>query len=139
MSYFDLLPPDVRAKIESGEIPMETDDPPEDPRPEPRTINDPNRAYARRTDPETSHAAAAHASRSLTESQKQVLEMFDRYDAMTDVELVLAYDSSDLPTQADSGIRTRRRELVDFGLVENSGRKKVVTHHDPAIIWRRVR
>lgn len=99
----------------------------------------PTRAHARNSDPSTSHVAAAHASRDMTANQAAVLEAFKRCEAMTDVELVEFYgQASDLPQQSESGLRTRRSELVIAGYVEDSGSKKVVSGHDPAIIWRLV-
>lgn len=96
----------------------------------------PEAAHARSSDPATSHQAAARVTGNLRETQEHVLTVFRRHGAMTDVELVQRYEESDLPPQSDSGIRTRRRELVDLGEVEDSGEKKSIPPHGPAIIWK---
>ena len=75
-------------------------------------------ARARRTDPETSHEAAASIE-GLTARRQAVLEVLRRYGPLTDEELVGIYEEKRvLPPQSPSGIRTRRNELVRAGLVE---------------------
>lgn len=80
---------------------------------------------ARNSDPETSHEAAASVT-NLTVKQGAVLEFFRRHEALTDEQLLELYreaelDGRPIPQQADSGIRTRRSELVDKGVLCHSG------------------
>jgi hypothetical protein len=76
---------------------------------------------ARTTDPETSHAAAASV-RNPTANQAAVLRVLKNSGPITDETLVRAYthnshNNMNLPQQSESGIRTRRKELVDARLV----------------------
>src|SRR3954469_21723826 len=89
-----------------------------DPRPStPLTLE----AHARKTDPATSHAAAASLGPKLRETQHAVYEALLIGGPMTDTQLVTFYGRNELalhlPLQSESGIRTRRRELVDAGYV----------------------
>jgi ribulose-5-phosphate 4-epimerase/fuculose-1-phosphate aldolase len=82
------------------------------------------RARARQTDPATSHQAAASVH-SLTLKQKAVLNVLRGIGPLSDESLVALYQRggiaySDVP-QSDSGIRTRRSELVALGHVRNAG------------------
>lgn len=99
-------------------------------------------AHARRTDPDTSHAAAASVS-DIRQSQYAVLKVLRKRSAQgfTDEELVAAYEvfaggNRAYPYQSTSGIRTRRSELVRLGLVEDSGVKRVMTTGRMARVWR---
>ena len=76
---------------------------------------------ARATDPETSHEAAdAHDETTVTVSQAAVLHVLATYGPLADVELVERYNAVrvryDHPPQTDSGIRSRRADLVKLGL-----------------------
>lgn len=83
-------------------------------------------AVARRTDPETSHAAARSVA-DLTGKQQAVLDLLRASGPMTDEQLIDAYrqsaglSSALWPEQSESGIRTRRSELARRGLVESVG------------------
>lgn len=90
------------------------------------------RAHARNTDPVTSHEAA-DSVRKIRESQAAVLRTFERQDYLTDVELVRIYHEH---PQSVSGLRTRRRELVDLGRIEDSGLKTRLPSGRRAIVWR---
>lgn len=90
-------------------------------------------AHARRTDRATSHEAALSVTPQLTEYQKMVLRVIDHYYGLgqpfTDKVLVADYHRAwenriglDLMLQSESGIRTRRNELVAQGYVEDTGR-----------------
>lgn len=74
---------------------------------------------ARRTDPDTSHLAAASV-RSLTENQAAVYRVL-LLGPMNDEEIAAAYEnvrqSWQLPLQAPSGLRTRRDDLRKAGLI----------------------
>ena len=79
-------------------------------------------ARARRTDPDTSHAAAASVTK-LTDKQQAVVEVMRKMGGeCTDHALGNRYAASHsynegLPEQSTSGLRTRRSELVSRGLV----------------------
>jgi len=91
-------------------------------------------ARARATDPDTSHEAARSVS-NLRLSQESVLKVL-RLIPMTDVEMARIYHSSiDVPLQSDSGLRTRRKELVDLGLVRDSGHRRKLPSGRSAIVW----
>jgi hypothetical protein len=96
-------------------------------------------AFARIADPVTSHWAAESIT-NATQVQKVILQLLVK--PMTDFDLVLAFDdlwrNSDLPVglrASESGIRTRRAELVRAGLVEDSGNKATLASGRKAIIW----
>lgn len=103
-----------------------------------------DRANARTTDPITSkEAAASIKSDAIRRSQEAVLGMLKRYGAMYDQQLVdryLYYSTidGDIPTQSESGIRTRRSELVSKGLVKDSGDKALLPSGRRTIIWKAV-
>ena len=84
---------------------------------------------ARRTDPETSHEAAA----TVTEQRARIIavvKMLRDYGPLTHVELVSIYTTQipidRLPPQAASGIRTRCHEAVELGLVRWTGEYRVL-------------
>lgn len=91
---------------------------------------------ARSTDPRTSHAAAASV-RNVNDRQQAVLNCFrDHPGGLTDEDLEHAYDVGGYgPQQTDSGLRTRRHELVEQGLVRDSGRKGVTAAGRAAVVW----
>ena len=91
------------------------------------------RAFARTTDPETSRAAAASLSpETLRASQRQVLDAFRRFGQMHHERLIERYDGD---PQSDSGLRTRTRELVDAGLLRDSGERVLLSSRRQAIVW----
>ena len=86
-------------------------------------------ARARTTDPVTSHEAAARATVKLRASQLAVLRLFEAHQvAMTDPEMIEKYSRfttmlpDRYPKQSTSGLRTRRKELCNAGLIEAVGR-----------------
>jgi len=92
-------------------------------------------ARARNTDPETSHLAA-EAVDSITRTQEYILKCLRRPRA--DVELVEAYrNMRTAPRASESGIRSRRAELVDRGLVVDTGRRIRLESGRYAIVWGR--
>lgn len=102
------------------------------------------RAVARTTDPITSHAAAASV-RAITAKQGAVLRLLEQIGPATDEEVFTEYmarwtaGQTDLfPKQSESGLRTRRSELVKKGKVVPSGRYKVKPTGRKAIVWRLV-
>lgn len=88
---------------------------------------------ARTTDPVTSHLAAESVD-NVTKTQEYVLRCLRK--ARADVELVEAYHNmKTAPRASESGIRTRRAELVDRGLVIDTGRKVRLVSGRYAIVW----
>lgn len=101
------------------------------------------RAHARSTDPVTSHEAAASVT-ALTEKQEAVLRLLGRVGPSTDEEIVRTYTkwwangmTEDYPHQSESGLRTRRSELVRKGKVRARGHK-VKPSGRKAIVWEAV-
>lgn len=96
-------------------------------------------ARARRTDPVESHDAAKSVT-DLTEKQTALLECLRSAGglALTDNDLADLYRDNqrfhDYPEQSDSGLRTRRAELVKRGLVEKTGRTRLESGR-LAAIW----
>lgn len=92
-------------------------------------------ARARNTDPETSHQAAQSVD-VITLTQSFVMRVLRR--PRVDVELVEAYQAmSTAPRASESGIRSRRAELVRLGWVRDSGRRKRLESGRMAIVWER--
>ena len=73
----------------------------------------------RKSDPWTSFAASASV-KNLTETKKSILALLFS-ESLTDEQLIVRYrkmaDVGIAPLASDSGIRSRRAELVDVGLV----------------------
>lgn len=93
-----------------------------------------NRAFARSSDPATSHLAAASLdSDKLRASQSEVLHFMRLSGPVTDEQLVRYYVGT-VP-QSPSGLRTRRSELVARGLVEDTGQRVVLPSGRKAIVW----
>lgn len=98
-------------------------------------------ALARTTDPETSHEAAQSVG-DTTETQQRILDIF--YDfplGLTDHELQALYRhrserSTKYPLASESGIRSRRSELVAAGKLEDSGSRNKLPSGRKAIVWR---
>jgi hypothetical protein len=105
-------------------------------------------AHARRTDPETSHEAAASLkSETLSEQRARVYDHLKCYGPMTDTALLGGIHHSEVgphgyipagPKISPSGLRTRRSELVRMGLVEDTGRRERLRSGRKAIVWRAV-
>jgi hypothetical protein len=93
-------------------------------------------AHARHGDPHTSHDVARSLSvGKLRDSQKAILSHFREYGPMTDTDLMQVYVGA---PQSRSGLRTRRRELVDRGLIEDTGARKRLPTGRRAIVWRAI-
>lgn len=100
------------------------------------------RAVARRTDPGTSWAAANSISAErIRISQMVILDILCKYGPATDGQI---WDCLNRPLFANylrfspSGARTRRKELVDKGLVKNSGETVLTTSRRKSIVWEAV-
>jgi hypothetical protein len=88
---------------------------------------------ARRTDPITSHLAADSVD-NVTATQAFILRCLKR--PRNDVELVSAYNAyKTAPRASESGIRSRRAELVDRGLVVDTGARVKLTSGRYSIVW----
>ena len=93
-------------------------------------------ARARTSDPDTSHAAAQSLTpATLRLSQSAVLSVLTAYPAgLTDQGLALVYGDR-WPAQSESGLRTRRAELVRGGLVVDTGRRERLATGRRAVVW----
>lgn len=101
-------------------------------------------AVARSSDPSTSHDAASSLSEDrIRDSQFSVYMAIDHHGAagVSDQDLIRSYNRSHLrnptmyPYQSESGIRTRRSELVRKGLVVDSGRRSTTRSGRKSIVW----
>lgn len=91
------------------------------------------RAKARRTDPQTSHEAAASVG-DLTAAQEAVYALIAERPR-SDEQVYALLVSRQYPI-SPSGARTRRSELVDMGRVEDSGKHYLTGSGRKTIIWR---
>jgi len=95
-------------------------------------------AHARHTDPDTSHQAAATVTR-ITDSRQAILDAYRLRGPMADFDLedyyAQVWQMHRWPRQSASGIRTRRAELADLGLVADTNRRTVTPSGRPCIIW----
>lgn len=90
---------------------------------------------ARTTDPESSHKAARTVSK-LAEKRAAVLAILrDHPVGLTDTGIASIHHTRQLPWQSPSGLRTRRNELVELGLVQDSGRVETTASGRQAIVW----
>lgn len=92
-------------------------------------------ARARNTDPSTSHEAAASV-KDITKTQEFILQALVR--PRTDIDLVEAYNNLKLaPRASESGIRSRRAELVRAGMIVDTGERRKLESGRKAIVWAR--
>jgi hypothetical protein len=93
---------------------------------------------ARHTDPITSHQAAASVE-NLSETKQIILSILRRYDNLTDEMLVKLYEAraarGEAPAASQSGIRSRRAELVRENLVQDSEARAKLSSGRNAILW----
>jgi hypothetical protein len=101
----------------------------------------PDEANARRGDPETSKAAASSV-KNMNDSREAVLTVLQGYPGgLTDEELIAQYVHrsirGQLPQQSESGIRSRRAELVamDPPRVMDSGERRQTVLGRDSIVW----
>jgi len=84
----------------------------------------------RSTDPSTSVEAAESVSPAIRDAQQQVLDWLGKQpNGATDEELLAAMGSR------SSHFRTRRSELVDRGLVRDSGQTRKLASGRKGIVW----
>ena len=92
-------------------------------------------AKARRTDPETSHEAA-ESVKEVTLTQEFILKALRK--PRNDSQLIEAYRAyKTAPRASESGIRSRRAELVDSGRVTDSGDRVKMPSGRWSIVWER--
>ena len=97
----------------------------------------------RRTDPETSLAAAASVTK-ITEKQEAVLHVLKLAGPMTDEDIRRTFsrwyhgEDWQVSPQSESGLRTRRSELVRRGLVRHSGEYRTLVSGRQARVWEAV-
>lgn len=98
------------------------------------------RARARRSDPRTSHEAAASV-RGITAAHRRVLTLLEMFGPLTDEEIAFRYEAEakaqGWPPISPSGLRTRRAELVDLGKVLDTRRTKATVSGRRTTIWSR--
>jgi hypothetical protein len=92
------------------------------------------RPRARWSDPLTSHQAAASVTR-MRRSQAAVLAVLREEGPATDEEIAARYRTPPRPMQSPSGLRTRRAELVEAGLVRDSGERRRLPSGRLGIVW----
>jgi hypothetical protein len=73
-------------------------------------------ADARKTDPETSHEAAASVHNE-TITHRRILNIFSTFSSLSDETLIVEFHRKYGRTVSESGIRSRRKELVRNGKV----------------------
>jgi hypothetical protein len=93
--------------------------------------------YARKTDPGTSHLAA-RSVQNISPTQQGILRLL--VEGMNDEALVNSYawlvKGGYLPAASESGIRSRRAELVKLGLVVDTGERNKMTTGRLATVWK---
>ena len=90
---------------------------------------------ARSSDPWTSHAAAHSVSNVFVRaSQQAVLRVLRQQGPMHDQRIIHHVKASGFKA-SNSGIRSRRSELVFLGLVRNSGKTVRLSSGRNSIIW----
>lgn len=89
-------------------------------------------ARARRTDPITSHEAAASVK--VRRSQEQVLAVIGKYGPCTHEQLIKHVKAAGI-TMTDSGVRSRCHELVEAGLVVDTGEKGLTQAGRKTTVW----
>ena len=87
---------------------------------------------ARSTDPSTAHLAAASV-RNISQVQAAILRTFRRHGPMCDDQLMTMLPM--FPPQSESGVRTRRKELVRKGLLKDSGETTTLPSGRESIVW----
>lgn len=91
------------------------------------------RPRARGSDPATSHAAAASVV-NLSDTKRRILDILTS-EPSTDFEISARWHANGFPTISDSGLRTRRSELVDAGLLLDSGSTRPGPSGRAYVVW----
>ena len=97
-------------------------------------------AAARPSDPDTSRAAAESLNPTrVRDTQRQILAVLGLYGPSSDEQIAEHYERlaahEGWGPQSPSGLRTRRRELVDAGLVVDSGQRTTTASGRQTIVW----
>jgi hypothetical protein len=87
---------------------------------------------ARTTDPETSHEAAMSVT-NITPLKQEILQRL--MTPMTDTDLYQLLTISSRLIVTESGVRSRRAELVQAGLVRDTGERVKLATGRKAIVW----
>ena len=90
-------------------------------------------AGARSTDPHTSHEAADSVTR-IKETQRLILDVL-QFGTKTDTDIINAIRQVYGEVASDSGIRSRRAELVKSGLVKDTGARVKLPSGRHSIVW----
>ena len=97
-------------------------------------------ARARTTDPQTSHDAAGQVDK-ITKVQSVILTILRARGPLTDPQIADRYYErvahGTAPNHSLSGLRTRRKELVDAGVLEATGEKRLLDSGRQANVWGR--
>ena len=88
--------------------------------------------HARTTDPETSHEAAESVT-NITPLKQEILQRL--MTPMTDNDLIALLRNSSRLIVTESGVRSRRSELVQAGLVKDTGKRERLNTGRSAIVW----
>lgn len=91
------------------------------------------KARTRRTDPETSRLAGLQATSART--TLRVFLLLWKSGEMTDADLVLRFSQFRWP-EAPSSVRRCRKLLVEIGLVESSGERRLTKYRRWSSVWR---
>ena len=93
---------------------------------------------ARKTDPQTSHDAA-NSVKDVSKTKKAILVLLRKHQS--DMHLVANYSKlarqNKAPRASESGIRSRRAELVRLGLVKDTGKRDRSAANRQMIVWGR--
>lgn len=100
------------------------------------------RPVARATDPPTSWLAAGSV-KDLPEAQREIMEILQNHGPLTDEEIAEKHydrcaDQMHIACLSSSGGRSRRKELVDKGLIEDNGKRRLTQAGRWAVVWRAV-
>jgi hypothetical protein len=87
---------------------------------------------ARTTDPETSHEAAMSVT-NITPLKQEILQRL--MTPMTDTDLYETLRTGSRLIVTESGVRSRRSELVQAGLVRDTGERVRLATGRRAIVW----
>jgi len=94
------------------------------------------RKHVRRSDPDTSRAAAESVVDTVTIVQQRVLEIHrNNPDGLTDEEMTEKYINLFGPT-GQSSIRSRRHDLTSKGKFEDTGLRRELRSGRKGIVWR---
>jgi hypothetical protein len=97
-----------------------------------------DRPRARRTDPETSHEAADRVANVKQCRLRIMVILNEEKEGLTHKELIEEFQMRGW-NLSHSGVRGRCRELVDSGLVRDSGRCRLSQYNRRMIVWEAVR